>query len=65
MRTAEDYVQVRTLLQTFHCLLSTSSNEPTCEVAGQNGGLGLVDWEKVGEMAQRGEEGAVDEGKLP
>jgi hypothetical protein len=42
-----------------------ASNEPMCEVAGQERGLGLVDWEKVGEMARRGEEGAVDEGKLP
>lgn len=33
--------------------------------AGQERGVGLVDWEKVGEMARRGEEGVVDEGKLP
>jgi len=36
-----------------------------CKVAGQGQGVGLVDWEKVGEMARRGEEGEVDEGQLP
>lgn len=52
-------------LQTFHCLRLKKLQRTMCKVAGQGRGIGLVDWEKVGEVARRGEEGEVDEGQLP
>jgi hypothetical protein len=47
-------------LQTFHCLRLNKLQRTTCKVAGRGRDVGLVDWEKVGEMARRREEGVVD-----
>jgi hypothetical protein len=66
MRTAEDYVQVRCLSQTFHCRRLKTLQRTTCKVAGQETRCRTRrPGEKVGEMARRREEGAFDEGKLP